>query len=488
MGNKPDLPPITGVEPDSLTASLVRHPHTAYYHSPLDPPPGVSCKVLFPFMLDELLIGQEVLDTPAALTALSASASSTHRTVFDNLQSPNEDVAIWRLNDLPNDKPWPDVAEFVWTFRNDVLGPLNINPAKVAPNHILVPAPDFHECPFGPPWPHAALATPVMRSPSVTVGVVDSGWEASGPAKGLVASAGYGDWLDEGGWSPSAAAGRVIAPTAGRPARLRALAGHANFVAGLVAMKCERARIIVESHNAAFLDADAGDPAIPTEASVARSIWRLAKHLKNPADLINVGFAFPVLPKIRLTLQDLVELVLAPDASPAKFPPSWTLQVVLDSLGEDGPFIVAPAGNQGCIIPQYPAAFGGLGYKNVVGVASVDPPNPGGVREKSVFTNYGPWVSCSAGGSNVVSTFFSGYTGETEDSDDPENPGNVAALHSTKAFDTGWARWSGTSFAAPKVAGDLAERQADGRAPADAWDDLKATGAAEPGLGVVLPY
>ena len=135
------------------------------------------------------------------------------------------------------------------------------------------------------------------------------------------------------------------------------------------------------------------------------------------------------------------------------------------------------AGNQSCIIPQYPAAFQGPDHPNVIGVASVD---PGGA--KSEFTNYGGWVSCSAVGRDVVSTFLNGYNGETEDSDDPENP-----VHATKAFDTGWARWSGTSFAAPKVAGDLAERHATGTSMADAWNDLKKTGAAQPGLGVVLP-
>ncbi len=154
------------------------------------------------------------------------------------------------------------------------------------------------------------------------------------------------------------------------------------------------------------------------------------------------------------------------------------MRVVLDSLGQDGPFIVAPAGNQSCIIPQYPAAFQGP-----------DPPERHRCRP-SVDAGRGEvgihelrWVGlvqCGRQGCGL--DFLDGYTGETEDSDDPENP-----VHGTKAFDTGWARWSGTSFAAPKVAGTLARSHANGASLAEAWDDLRATGVAQPGLGVVLP-
>jgi hypothetical protein len=44
---------------------------------------------------------------------------------------------------------------------------------------------------------------------------------------------------------------------------------------------------------------------------------------------------------------------------------------------------------------------------------------------------------------------------------------------------TGWARWDGTSFAAPKVSAAIASLVADhGLAPTDAWELIQARGTA----------
>src|SRR5205814_10019721 len=112
-----------------------------------------------------------------------------------------EDVEIWSLTDVSGSHEDADVAEFVWSYRNDILGPRGIPPEQVAPNHILVPAPNYHECPWGPPGPADALQLPTMRALSVNVGVLDSGWEAAGPAKDLVAASEYGGWLDTTSYS-----------------------------------------------------------------------------------------------------------------------------------------------------------------------------------------------------------------------------------------------------------------------------------------------
>lgn len=471
MGNKPELRPVIDIEPSSLTERLISNPRIAYFPSPVDR----ACMVLFAFAFDQLLIGKEVLDRPKIKKLLAKFADPTGTSVFDGLQGLAEDVEIWRLKDVSGKKPWPDVAEFISWFRTDVLAGAGIAPEKVAPNHILVPSPNYHDCPWGPPTPHPALATINLGAPKVTVGVIDAGWLATGPAMGLVRSASYGDWLDAGHykWKTSSAAGRMSAAgPAGKP-RLRALTAHANFVVGEIARVCDRAGIVVESHNAAYVERDKGDPAIPTEASVARSIWRLATT--ESAEVINVGFAFPTMPTIPLALMDLV--------TPGG-PPSWTLQVVLDSLAAKGtpPFIVAPAGNQGCSIPQFPAALAGPKYPNVIGVGSVD---DAAKKERSDFSNHGDWVKCGAVGKDVASTFITTINIETEESDDPARPDDANALHSPKKFN-GWATWSGTSFAAPKVAGLLANGRADGNTLAKAWADLAATGTPVSGLGVVF--
>jgi subtilisin family serine protease len=89
--------------------------------------------------------------------------------------------------------------------------------------------------------------------------------------------------------------------------------------------------------------------------------------------------------------------------------------------------IVAAAGNYGSCRPFWPAAM-----PEVVAVGALDVVGP------AWFTNWGPWVDACAPGVDVVSTFF-------------EADGTFPT--------TGWARWSGTSFSAPKVAAAIADAQ-----------------------------
>ena len=81
--------------------------------------------------------------------------------------------------------------------------------------------------------------------------------------------------------------------------------------------------------------------------------------------------------------------------------------------------------------PTIPASLLG-----VVSVAGIGPAGP------APFSNYGPWVRACAPAVDLVSTFFDRLS--------PANP----ALSDLDDF-KGWARWSGTSFAAPAVAAAL---------------------------------
>lgn len=107
----------------------------------------------------------------------------------------------------------------------------------------------------------------------------------------------------------------------------------------------------------------------------------------------------------------------------------------LRKLQGKGVVVVASAGNDGSSRPLYPACLPG-----VVSVGALGPYGP------APFTNYGPWVRACAPGVDVVSSFFADFDGPIELKAKAKDPDQFK----------GWARWSGTSFAAPTVVAALA--------------------------------
>jgi hypothetical protein len=441
MGNKP-----AANFADNFTEHIAANPYVAYY--PLDP----DCGALIKFVIDQLLVGEQALGNSQVMKMLGHLAEDSKMTVFDPHQAPTENVAIWRLRVADGKQPQPDVAMAVWKLRA-LLAKQKIPAEQISPNHVLVPAPNFHDCPFGPPAHHGALTIPPFDSShAIDVSVVDAGYVYKSPIAPRLASAIYAKWLahrqppnvPEYVWENGGEGAHPLDQN--QDGKLDALVGHANFVAGIIALGCRAARIHVESDNAAFLNTGTDNPTIPTEAAVARSIWN-----QRSSSVINVGYAFPTLTNIELA-----------DTTPNPGgPPSLAIRVALDALDPERTYVVAPAGNQGCTVPQYPAAFwkygnGGKGYPNVIGVGSVD-----ANHQRSIFSNYGDWVRCCTVGRAVPSTFVAHWDGPTED------PGPQP----TERF-RGWASWSGTSFAAPRVAAELAKWHASGLTLDQAWQHM----------------
>ncbi len=222
-------------------------------------------------------------------------------------------------------------------------------------------------------------------------------------------------------------------------------AGHGTFVAGVVRQVAPGAR--VELIRA--LDTDGlGD-----EVAIAQAIARAGERFSAVAGgrgVLNLSFG--------LEAADPGEVPLALDAALRALPP--------------GVVVVAAAGNSASGLPVWPAAS-----DRVLGVAALT--TDGAPAD---WSNRGDWVDCAAVGEGVVSTFVVGreprepVPGEqAETFPRPGEEGRSCAL------------WTGTSFAAPQVAGWLAA-QHPGVDHDGARQALAALGA-DPGdgWGVRLP-
>ncbi len=132
--------------------------------------------------------------------------------------------------------------------------------------------------------------------------------------------------------------------------------------------------------------------------------------------------------------------------------------------------ILSPAGNEGDTRKNWPASFAWV--VSVGGLAA-------NWRDRAPWSNHGPNVDVYAPGDRLVNAFASGtYTYQWE-----------GPLQGTSVTLDGMARWSGTSFSTPLVAGMVAARMSTtGETSRRAWRSLLelAERQAVPGVGPVL--
>jgi subtilisin family serine protease len=96
-----------------------------------------------------------------------------------------------------------------------------------------------------------------------------------------------------------------------------------------------------------------------------------------------------------------------------------------------------------------------------VPVVSVGALNPD--RTIALFSNAGPWVTCHRPGAAVVSTFPVTFDGAAQPSYELHVPGDGwRANIDPDNFASGFGLWSGTSFAGPVLAGEIAQSLFDG--------------------------
>jgi hypothetical protein len=129
--------------------------------------------------------------------------------------------------------------------------------------------------------------------------------------------------------------------------------------------------------------------------------------------------------------------------------------------------LVAAAGNDTTDREFFPAALDW-----VVGVGSIGADR----QHRAWFSNYGDWVNVYAPGEGLVNAYA---TGEYTYHEPPKRP--------AKQDFTGMARWDGTSFSSPMIAGLIAAEISGSGDPApEAWDTVRASAQAVDGVGQVL--
>jgi thermitase len=211
-------------------------------------------------------------------------------------------------------------------------------------------------------------------------------------------------------------------------------AGHGTFVAGIVQRVAPEADIRV--YRAADTDGFATDDDI---ADAMIEAWR------DGAEIMNLSLA-------GRTTDDQPPQALA-DAV-ARIQEGSNRQVV----------IVAAAGNYGDTVPCWPAALEGV--ESVAGLTARLTP--------ADWSSHGS-VRFSTVAEGIRSTFVTGAESPVFDRD-PETFGADA-----------WALWSGTSFAAPQVAGAVARASRElGRTPREAVELLDDRGMEIPGFGKAM--
>jgi len=213
-------------------------------------------------------------------------------------------------------------------------------------------------------------------------------------------------------------------------------AGHGTFIAGLIMQEAPSAYLRFER----VLNPDG----ITDEVQLLNGLDRIEQRVQAAGDHL-----------------DILNLSLGCYTFDDR--PSPVVNDAITRLGRRT-LVVAAAGNFDSDRPYWPAAL-----KDVVAVAALKH-SPSGEPERAPFSNYGWWVDAAAPGVKLKSTFL---THGQEDG---------------KEFH-GYAKWSGTSFAAPVVAGRIAALMSDkDMSVRDAASELlDPAGLRIPDLGVVVP-
>jgi subtilisin family serine protease len=219
--------------------------------------------------------------------------------------------------------------------------------------------------------------------------------------------------------------------------------GHGTFIAGIIRQTCPDAKVLA-------LRVMPSDGVVEEHQLVIALNKLLVRQAQAQADR---------------SLDDIIDVLSLSlgyyheDPDDVRY--SSVLAGTLRSFAALGVAVVAAAGSDHTTTPFFPAGFasreeGADQRSDRVPLVSVGALNPNGSR--AVFSNSGEWVSCYRPGANVVSTLPTTFDGSSQP--DLVTPSGGESVDRDD-FTGGFGVWSGTSFAAPVLAGEIAASLAE---------------------------
>jgi subtilisin family serine protease len=255
-------------------------------------------------------------------------------------------------------------------------------------------------------------------------------------------------------------------------------AGHGTFIAGLIRQACPDARILAVR---VF-----GGDGVVGEGSLLRTLQLLA--LRQALAVHGDTSIQPV---------DVVSLSLGYyHEQPGDAAFDALMLGPIKMLGRLGATVVVSAGNDATVRPMYPAAFtphdkGPVpAARDALPVIAVGATNPN--KSVALFSNDGPWVRALRPGAALVSSYPRTFDASLQPlAELVTTAGEWRSTLDPDDYLAGFAVWSGTSFAAPVLAGQIAaqllalyaegDRAVDAHAAADrGWAAIAAATAEDP--------
>jgi hypothetical protein len=317
--------------------------------------------------------------------------------------------AIFRMRILDGSGPQDKAAELTADSRVVYAEPNFIGQAPEARQRVTWAKGDESQG-FEDQWAAIMIRLPeahtVTRGAGITIAVLDTGVEASHPALAGRLVSGY-DFVN-----------LDAIPNEEGNHEQHVAYGHGTHVAGLVALVAPEAKIM---------------PLRVLDPDGSSNIWVLAEAMAyavNPdgnlktddgADVINLSLSTERPTHLLADIGHEVTCIKdKEDDDDDEEEEDDDEKSCLSQNSQKGVVIVASAGNSNSSAPEYPAAEG------VAGSLSIGASTP--LDSLTSFSNFGPWVHVAAPGQGILSSV----------------PGGEYAF------------WSGTSMAAPLVAGEAA--------------------------------